>query len=201
MVKNAKDGYFNGGRVPYGYEVYQAPENPKRKRLRPYQPEAEIVRRIFKMRIKGFGGRAIAMLLREEGVKNRDTEWYKYSVSSLLRNDAVRGCVVFGRRARGSSRVKLPREKWIIVQSHEPIIYDDDWDRVQSMMDDATNPQQDHLNQPTHSPASWFVKKPVVRCRSRQQKAGNIIITTAGMPRNTVSEGIAGYLQTPLING
>lgn len=136
MIKNAKDGYFNGGRAPYGYYAVPAPDNPKRKRLAPVPDEAEVVREIFDLRAGGNGAKTIAVLLGERGIKNRNVQWTKSSITALLRNDTMAGRAVFGRRERPSWKSR-PRDQWVIVDSHEPIISPDLWDYVQTLMDDA----------------------------------------------------------------
>ncbi len=137
MVKNAMEGYFNGGRAPFGFRAMPAPDNLKRKRLEPNPAEVPIVSDIFKMRARGAGAKTIAIHLQDQGVKNRNKEWTKSSILALLRNDTMVGRVVFGRRDRATRRIK-PRSQWIIVDAHEPIISIDLWDSVQSLMDDAT---------------------------------------------------------------
>ncbi len=137
MMKNAHEGYFNGGRIPFGYESYQAPENPKRKRLRPLESEASIVREIFKLRVNGSGAQTISIYLQGKGITNRGLNWTKSSILALLRNDAVVGRVVFGRRNRPSRRMR-PRSEWTIVDAHEPLVSIDVWESVQSEMNSAT---------------------------------------------------------------
>ncbi|SFW40865.1 recombinase family protein, partial [Nitrosovibrio sp. Nv17] len=62
MTKNARDGYFNGGRVPFGYSA--VPEG-KRKRLTILEDEAQIVREIFDLYVAGMGCKLIAVQLNE----------------------------------------------------------------------------------------------------------------------------------------
>lgn len=137
MINNARNGFFNGGRAPFGFVALPDIENPKRKRLRKIDSEALIVKDIFSMRINGMGAKTIAVSLQDRGIKNRDTNWTKSSVLALLRNDAVIGRVVFGRRDKSTKRIR-PRDQWIVVQAHDPLISVDLWDSVQSLMDDAT---------------------------------------------------------------
>lgn len=136
MVHNAERGYFNGGRVPYGFEALPAPDNLKRRRLFPVAAEASIVRDIFRRRLEGEGALVISRALNAEGASNRGQRWTKQSVTNVLRGGAVAGVQVFGRRPR-PSRVLVPREEWVVVKSHEPIISREEWERVQALMDDA----------------------------------------------------------------
>lgn len=137
MRMNAESGYWNGGRSPFGYEPRPDDDNPKRKRLHPKESEAAIVREIFQYRIDGHGAKYIAQLLNDLGKTNRGKRWAKHSISALLRNMSVIGCVVYGKRDNRTGR-KRPRDQWIVVQSHEPIIERSKWEVVQSMMDDLT---------------------------------------------------------------
>lgn len=137
MVKNAMSGYFNGGTPPYGFCVAPAEDNPKRKKLVPNPDEAVVVNDIFKMRHKGAGAKSIAMALQSRGVTNRSRMWTKSSISALLRNEAVIGRIVFGRRDKTTKRIR-PRSKWIVVDAHEPIIPTALFESVQGLMDGAT---------------------------------------------------------------
>lgn len=138
QVKNARDGYYNGGTPPFGYESRPAPENPKRRRLFVVESEAHVVQDIFRLRADGQGARSIAMVMNTKGLLNRSKRWTKSSILALLRNQAVIGQIVFGRRDRETRRLKL-RDQWIVVDSHEPIISVPLWESVQSMMDEASS--------------------------------------------------------------
>lgn len=133
MVKNASEGYWNGGRPPLGYAPVPDADNPKRKRLQVVEHEAIIVREMFDLRSNGQGAMAIATLLNEKGSTNRGHRWNKGTVASLLRNPTVNGCMVFGRR--GSDRRARAKEDWMVVKSHPAIINDDLWITVQRAMD------------------------------------------------------------------
>lgn len=158
MLKNARDGYWNGGCTPYGFRSEPASDNQKRKRLAVNDDEALLVRRIFEMRAEtGQGARSIAQYLNDSGHTNRGRRWTKSAIAALLRNETVIGCTVFGRKDRESGRRK-PREQWIVVESHAPIIDRDLWDRVQNMMD------HDAANTDTGSPHSRFLFTGLLKC-------------------------------------
>lgn len=137
MLKNARSGYWNGGRAPLGFEAVPDEQDPKRKRLRPVDHEADLVRQVFRMRVDGLGARAIAMKLNETGRLHRGRKWNKTAISDLLRNQAAIGNIVFGKKDRATGR-RRPRDQWIVVPSHQPIIPQDLWDTVQGMMDEET---------------------------------------------------------------
>ncbi len=157
MVKNARDGHWNGGRTPYGYRSAPAEDNPKRKRLVIDPAESVIVQDMFRMRVLGFGAQAIGVTLNEQGHLNRGRRWNKTSVAALLRNDTVRGCIVFGKRKRGM-RHRKPRKDWIIVPSHQPIVDESLWNQVQGLMNEATAESN------TGSPLSTYLFTGILCC-------------------------------------
>ncbi|HRD65737.1 MAG TPA: recombinase family protein [Candidatus Competibacter sp.] len=135
MMRNARSGYWCGGRVPYGYRAVPAVDDPRRKRLEPNRDEFSIVRRAYELRAAGHGARFIAASLNGEGLFNRRRKWNISTILSLLQNDAVIGKMVFGRIQRiDGHRTVMPREDWIVVDAHEPIIDQSLWETVQSMI-------------------------------------------------------------------
>jgi len=136
LMKNAREGHWNGGNPPFGYRPEPDPNYPKRKRLQPDDIESDVVRRIFEMRLQGRGTKTIAMALNENNMLHRDRLWSKGAISSVLRNEAVIGRTVFGRKDRAAARNR-PRDQWIVVDSHEPIVSLEVWGRVQSLMGDS----------------------------------------------------------------
>ena len=156
MRMNAESGFWNGGRPPFGYEPRKDSDNPKRKRLYPLEQEAAIVREIFQLRVDGSGAKTIAQLLNDQGKTNRGKPWAKHSVAALLRNMGVIGCVVYGKRDNRTGRPR-PRDQWIVVKSHEPIIDQAQWDIVQNMMDDLTT-------SPSGAPRSNWLFVGLMRC-------------------------------------
>lgn len=137
MIKNARDGYWNGGMVVFGYRAEVAPDNPKRKRLVMNPVEAVVVEEVFNLRLAGMGAKAIADTLTDRGVTNRGRKWNKKSVLHLLQNPAVMGCTVFGRHDKKTKRLKPPDE-WIVVPSFEPILSKDTFDQVRALMNEST---------------------------------------------------------------
>lgn len=134
MIKNAKDGYYNGGNPPFGYVAAKEPENQKKKRLQIIEQEASVVREIFRLRLTGIGGLQIAAQLNNRGLTNRQKAWNKSSITALLRNQAMIGDIVYGRRDKRTGKTR-PKNEWIIVKSHQPIIDQETWNAVQSTMD------------------------------------------------------------------
>lgn len=121
MIKNARDGHFNGGRVPLGFTVVA---DGKRKRLAVDEVEAALVRDIFGLYLSGDGAKSIATRLNDECRLNRGRRWSKGTVLNLLKNMIYTGHTVFN-RANNATKAERPREEWIITKSHQPIIDED----------------------------------------------------------------------------
>ena len=150
LIKNAKDGYWNGGRVPYGFIAANDVENPKRKRLAHNPDEVDVVRKIFDLKMnENMGGKSICIWLSENGYKYRGSTWKVSTVQSLLRNKLVIGKTTFGKR--DSNRKIRPKEEWIIVDSHKPIIDSVTWDTVQKIMDSQTDPESNGSPKSLHT--------------------------------------------------
>lgn len=130
LIKNAKDGFFNGGRTPLGYRAVEA---GKRRRLEIIDEEAAIVRRVFALYLDGKGCKAIATLLNAEGVTKRGAPWSKGNVALLLANERYLGTTVFNRRNRAESN-NHPESEWVRAQSHTPIIEKETFERAQAML-------------------------------------------------------------------
>ncbi len=133
MMSNAAKGYFNGGVPPFGFEVIPAGDGSNRKRLSPHGVESVIVKDIFSMRASGNGSRMIAEHLNQQGILMRGRKWTYKQVLRLLKNEIVIGKIIFNRKDRKTNALR-PREEWIIVDSHEPIIESNMWEQVQKML-------------------------------------------------------------------
>jgi len=134
MILNAKQGFFNGGHTPFGYGVEVSSSDRKKKYLKINDSESDTVKKIFQMRLKGMGGKAIAVYLNERKLLNRGKKWSKSSICDLLRNQKIAGYQVYGRKDKCTGKLQ-PRENWIVVKSHEPIISEKIFNQVQEMMD------------------------------------------------------------------
>ncbi len=85
---------------------------------------------------------------------------------ALLRNRAVRGQIVFGRRIHVDNvRRSMPPSDWIIVEAHPPIIDAGLWEIVQGMMDrDALNTIPTESAAAAGSPHSTHLFTGLLRC-------------------------------------
>jgi len=165
MILNARRGHFNGGRAPFGYVI--VPDG-KRKKLEISLEEAEVVRQIFDLKLQGLGAKSIAVLLNSQKTPNKGKPWQKNMIIGVLKSDAVRGYQIYNRgQKNGRAR---PQEEWISVQSHDAIIQQEAFDRIQQMMARDTR-QYDH-----GSPHSKHLFTGLLECGSC---GGSIQIQTA----------------------
>lgn len=153
MMKNAREGYFNGGRVPFGFSAIS---DGKRKRLVVNPGEAPTVRRIFDACASGAGAKSIAMMLNDDGLFRRGSRWRKGSVIALLHGWTYCGYTIFNRR--GAQRELRAESDWIRTLSHEPIITEELFMKVQDIL--ATRAPREGGG----SPHSTFVFTGLLRC-------------------------------------
>jgi site-specific DNA recombinase len=129
MLKNAREGYFNGGRVPFGYKAVM---DGKRKRLAIQEDDATVVRIAFKLAASGLGAKAIAMQLNEQGSTRDAKPWSRNQVANMLKSEVYAGLTVFGRVRHDGTDVD--EENWVRTPSHEAIIPPAEFDRIQNLI-------------------------------------------------------------------
>lgn len=111
--------------------------NPRlRSRYVVQEEEANVVQRIFRMRLDGMGALRIAKALNQEGIRPpRAQKWSKRSVQNILTNRIYSGYFCFNRRCTGKTlKGKLVFSD--VVTIHDPsiaIMSEEDFDRVRLM--------------------------------------------------------------------
>lgn len=138
----AKQGMFLGSKAPYGYQ--KDPED--KHHLIIDEAVADIVCKIFLMAENGWGFFKIAKTLQAEGIPNpqsyaegkQDTRWHITSVQKILQNPVYCGDLVQGRRGNRTmhgKQIQKPENEWITVENtHEPLIYREQWNVVQKQI-------------------------------------------------------------------
>ncbi len=123
MKENARQGYFNGARPPFGYRVEEVEgigrHGPK-KRLTIDPAEASVVRKVFDLYLYGEDGRELGLLgvvqvLNRQGVMYRGKVWVKNRVETILANRAYVGELLFN-RTRGKQGGRKPEEEWVLCR-------------------------------------------------------------------------------------
>lgn len=135
MQENARQGYFNGSRPPYGYAVEKVADGSGagKGRLVVNKQEAEVVKRVFELYTnEGLGALAIAKRLHESGQFTRKGgHWDKFHILRMLENTAYIGKHVYNKvRVKRNKNLgngpqyaflERPETEWIITPV-EPII-------------------------------------------------------------------------------
>lgn len=155
MKQSAGEGFFTGGRVPFGYRT--VPDG-KRARLVEEDAEAPVVRRAFALCLGGLGALAIGQELNDSGQLRRGERWKKTSLLYMLQNEVYTGLKTFNRSNKKTGQDK-PRSEWVQVESHPALVSRSDFEKVQIMMQDRApaRPQGG-------TPRSGFVFSGLLRC-------------------------------------
>ncbi|MEW6586155.1 MAG: recombinase family protein, partial [Nitrospirota bacterium] len=139
MVKGVKDGNWQGARyAPYGYFY-----DKKEKVLKIVKEEAEVVEKIFNLRMEGLSQRKIALNIQSQGKKNRAGKPFPMSlVGSILNNPIYTGKIVWNRcgydkKLKVGKTYKYARKSVDeMVEGkgrHEPIITEEMFDAVRGI--------------------------------------------------------------------
>lgn len=159
LTNRREKGFHIGAFALYGYQ-----KDPNQKGHLIIDPEAAaVVRRVFALFAQGYGKTAIARMLNEEGIPNpteykrqkglryqappgkTGTLWKYTAIAHMLTNEIYLGHMVQGRYGSVSYKTKQnkprPKEQWIRVEhTHEAIIDQDLWDRVQTLISAKAKP-------------------------------------------------------------
>ncbi len=134
MRKNAAEGGWNGGAVPFGYKVERAETGRGPGKLVPDPAQAPLVQRIFAMALSGQGACTVAGTLNDEGLRTaRGRRWSKQSVLYILRNEVYTGVYTWGVKASAKFATE-PAEPLRIEDAHEPLVSLEDFARVAAVI-------------------------------------------------------------------
>jgi site-specific DNA recombinase len=159
LAENARQGYRNGGRAPYGYELKRLPHpDPRRAKagdhksvLKPNPDEAPVIREIFEIYHAGSGSKGIADHLNRPGgppspkhvdsKRNTAGKWSKTTIRAILENPVYTGRLCWNRldfrqiKIGDGPLVRRPEEEWIeSEQRHDAIIPDELFQAVQEQL-------------------------------------------------------------------
>lgn len=128
--KLAGDGYWTGGHVPFGYRRIQ---DGVHARLAVCDVDGPVARRVFKLAAEGLGALSIALRMNEAGLWRRGRSWTKSGVHALLTSETYTGVRTYNKLQRRTRKLK-PREEWVQVPSHPPLIEREAFERIQQML-------------------------------------------------------------------
>ena len=129
MKENARQGYFNGSRAPFGYAAVSTEANSsrgrKKKKLAIDPAEADVVKLIYRIYLSGLDGRPlgikeISKYLTEQGYLVRGKPWSIQKIHWILSNELYMGNYYFNVRDT-KEKVNRPPEEWILT-SIPPIV-------------------------------------------------------------------------------
>ncbi len=174
MKENISRGFFNGGNVPFGYRKVKVPVNGSQKtKLEPYDSEVQIVKRAFQMALKGKGGKEIARVFNEEGLRTRSGKLFgTTTINFWLKNPVYTGSLVWNRTDRTSDKAfrKPATEAIVAPDTHKSIVSQADFDRVQTLLADRRP-----FTRPPRGVSSPYVLSGLAHC----SKCGAAMIGTA----------------------
>jgi len=130
MKENARQGYFNGSKPPFGYIAATTEtvgsHGRRKKKLEINEAEAGIVRMIYDLYLNGLGGKSfgvkeIAKYLTEKGLLMRGKSWRMQKVHIVLSDPLYMGDYYFN-VIDSRTRQKRPPTEW--VKTNIPVIID-----------------------------------------------------------------------------
>ena len=166
----ARAGQFITGQPVYGYT--RSDDNKHQFLVDDYA--AEVVKRVFEMRVSGLGYQKIANVLNNKGILaplayrrqnngkpiNNPVPWLAESIKGLIQNEAYIGSIVVRRRENISYKTKQsvnrPESEWVRHKNvHEPIIDMATWDKACKLSIATKEKAKKH----SKSQPSLFMKK------------------------------------------
>ena len=119
MKENARQGYFNGSRPPFGYRTQELDlpaAKGRKKRLAIDEAEAVTVRQVFELYLNGLNGqemgsKQIAAHFNERGPSLRGASWTRTRVHNMLSDSVYAGEYVFNRVCVRTRQVKPADER------------------------------------------------------------------------------------------
>ena len=129
MLENARQGFWNGSRPPFGYRTVEVEKRGQRskKHLEIEVREAAIVRQIFQLFREGDGAngpmgvKAIVSWLNHRGFRNANGNlFYTSAVHAILTRETYSGVHYYNCRD-GRTRRERPRSEWVAIPVPEII--------------------------------------------------------------------------------
>lgn len=142
MIENARQGFWNGAKPPFGYRTYVAERRGKKdkKKLEIAPREAETVRLIFQLYVYGdgrtgpIGLKQIASYLNARNITNTSGQPFRIQLlQKILRNSAYIGEHYFNKRDSRSGELR-PQKEWVPLKTPR-IVSDADFYVAQDRLD------------------------------------------------------------------
>lgn len=155
MITASRDGFFVGGRAPFGYQIERV---GKRSKLAVHEDHAAIVRTMYGLALnEGLGAQAVALRMNAAGLTREGKPWGKNSVAMILKNRSYMGERMFNQLKRKTAEAK-PADEVVRVAAHPAIVSQADFEKVQTMMKERTP------HETGGTPKSCFAFTGLLRC-------------------------------------
>ena len=130
--------------IPYGYRWNEDHSN-----IVPDEETADVVRRIFNLKLEGYGQSAIANKLNEDGIKTfhamkgqEDKIWIPATVRDILKNQTYVGDLIWGRSKqvlyKNIDSHKTPESEWTVIENtHEAIVSREVFNKVKELITES----------------------------------------------------------------
>ncbi|MBJ3764664.1 recombinase family protein, partial [Maribius pontilimi] len=161
LAENARQGFFNGGTVPFGFKAIEAEKRGKtiKKKLVPREDEAEVVRLMFQLYLKGDGSsgplgvKRLTEWLNDHGYRTRKgAKWGIGQIHRVLADPIHKGEYWRNRNSETSDPILIPVP---------PIISADDFDQARRTLE-SRNPK----NTPPRTVSSPVLLAGLATCAS-----------------------------------
>jgi len=196
LATEKQNGEFIGSWAPYGYRKCDSDKH----KLEPDKETAPIVRMIFQWRLSGTSYLQIARRLNEQGIPSParyhylrgevkserlgNSLWHTAMVKNVLLSEVYLGRMIQG-RSRSHEMIPVPKSEWVVVRdTHQPIIDEDTFRKVQEMAEDCRRSFQERKGRfdalgtiPNILCGLVFCadcKRPMVRYKNVSEKCGHV---------------------------
>ena len=154
----AKQGRMPSGSVPYGYRIGDD-DGPEI-----YEPEAEVVRRIFRQYVEErLGGNEITRRLNNENAPTSKpgSRWHQAFVTGLISKEVYKGVWRYGQNRWTSTEDgevvhPQPEDSWIDVP-FPPLVSPETWDRAQLI-------KKERIIQSARNTTEFYLLRRMVTC-------------------------------------
>ncbi len=134
QFKATEQGYWVAKEVPLGYRKYPVFDGKNQHSKLERDPENwDTARRVWDYLLEGRSGKGTAMKMNLDGLRTAKVNLFSTeAVLDIARNEAYLGHVVRGKRSR--SKYLSQEETERCDNAHEPMVTQDEWDRVQELI-------------------------------------------------------------------
>lgn len=150
MIGRAKNGDWNGARVPFGWEW-----DPENKKPVHHPVEGPLVIQMYEMYLQHSSSCQLRDYLNSHDIPTkRGGEWTSKTVADIIRNPLNKGDYRYNYRQSARGKKKSAEDVIYIKGLYEPLVDPDVWDRANAIMDGNTRlknkPGQPHSTQYPH---------------------------------------------------